>query len=174
MRDGILETIEGRTALRFVRELSYPVDRVWRAVSTPSQLEQWFPVAVEWDPVSGERLEAFGMYGRVLEVNAPVRLAWEFNADFYSFNLTERADGTKLTFVHVFDVTVPIAQTAAGWDTYLDKLEALLAGWPLSDNEAFAHWDSLHEYYATEFGVNPAPGRRFWEKLRESLDLSAG
>lgn len=171
MRDGILETIEGRPALHFERELDHPVERVWQAVSTPSELEQWFPMAAPWEPTTGEKLEVSGMYGRVLEVNAPVRLAWEFNADFYSFTLTETQGTTTLTFLHVFDLAVPTAQTAAGWDTYLQKLEALLAGQPLSDKQAFGQWDTLHEYYATEFGVDPTPGRKFWAQLQQSLGL---
>lgn len=173
MRDGILETIEGRPALQFERDLSYPIQRVWRAVSTPAELERWFPAVVQWEPETGEKIASHGMYGRVLDVEAPVRLAWEFNADFYSFNLAEARVGTNLMFIHVFDLAVPTAQTAAGWDTYLQKLEALLAGRALSDKEAFAHWDSLHEYYAAEFGEDPTPGRQFWEKLRRSLDLDA-
>lgn len=173
MRDGILETVEGRRALRFERELFYPIQRVWQAVSRPSELEQWFPTVAQWEPTAGERIASHGMYGRVLEAEAPARLAWEFNADFYSFTLTETPAGTRLAFSHVFDLTVPAAQTAAGWDTYLQKLEALLAGRSLSDKEAFAQWDSLHEYYAVEFGEDPTPGRQFWEKLRRSLDLDA-
>ena len=49
-RDGVLETIDGRPALRFLRQLPHSIERVWRAVSTPAELEQWFPAALEWGP----------------------------------------------------------------------------------------------------------------------------
>ncbi|WP_022869748.1 SRPBCC domain-containing protein [Yaniella halotolerans] len=171
MYDGNLKTMSGRPALQFEQSLAHPLSRVWQAVSTPSELEQWFPAALSWEPATGELLEAFGMQGKILEVEEPTRLAWEFNGDFYSFDLTEQAAGTTLTFTYVFDADAPVAQTAAGWDTYLQKLEALLAGQPLSDKVAFANWDRPHEHYAAKFNVDPTPGRQFWEQLKESLDL---
>lgn len=143
MKDGKLETFEGRPALRFERYYAHPVDRVWQAVSVPEQLEHWFPAAVQWQPVVGEKIDAHGMHGKVLIVEPPNALAWEFNADFYSFELAETTQATNLTFLHVFDLAVPTAQTAAGWDVYLAKLDALLAGQPVSDKTAFADWDSL-------------------------------
>jgi uncharacterized protein YndB with AHSA1/START domain len=51
MSDGTLETVGGRPALRFERVLPHPVERAWRAVSVPAELEQWFPVAAECTPV---------------------------------------------------------------------------------------------------------------------------
>lgn len=171
MKDGKLETFEGRPALRFERYYAHPVDRVWQAVSVPEQLEHWFPAAVQWQPVVGEKIDAHGMHGKVLIVEPPNALAWEFNADFYSFELAETTQATNLTFLHVFDLAVPTAQTAAGWDVYLAKLAALLAGQPVSDKTAFADWDSLHEYYAAEFGADPTPGRRFWAQLQDTLGL---
>lgn len=171
MKDGTLETVEGRPALRFKRHYAHPVKQVWHAVSIPEQLEYWFPAAVQWQPEAGEKIDAHGMHGKVLTVEPPNRLAWEFNADFYSFELTETTQATNLTFLHVFDLAVPTAQTAAGWDVYLAKLDALLAGQPVSDKTAFADWDNLHEYYAAEFGVDPTPGRRFGAQLQDRLGL---
>ena len=43
MMDGTLEIIDGRPALRFERYLAHSVERVWRAVSEPAELERWFP-----------------------------------------------------------------------------------------------------------------------------------
>lgn len=171
MIDGTLEAHEGRPALRFERRLSHSVDRVWQAVSAPSELEQWFPAAAEWTPAVGEKLEAYGMTGEVLEVEAPHRLAWEFNGDFYSFELVAVRDGCQLTFIYVFDEGTPTAQTAAGWQTSLNRLDAMLAGETLSEQEAHADWGAIHERYAERFGVDPAPGREFWKQLKDSLGL---
>ena len=74
MTDGTLETIDGRPALRFERTLAHSVERVWRAISDPAELERWFPAAADWTPATGETFEAFGATGEVTEVDAPI--AW--------------------------------------------------------------------------------------------------
>ncbi len=55
-----LETVNDRPALRFERRLDFPVERVWRAVSEPAELAQWFPGSVDWKPELGEAFEAGG------------------------------------------------------------------------------------------------------------------
>ncbi len=161
MNDGTLETIDGRPALRFERVLTHPVERVWRAVSVPAELEQWFPAAAEWTPAVGEVIEAVGMTGEVTEVDPPHRLAWTFAGDHYAFDLTEHDDGCRLVFTHVFDDHSAAAQTAAGWDAYLSRLAPHLAGGHLSEEEAHEPWGDVHERYAEAFGLDPEPGRRF-------------
>lgn len=171
-RDGILETVDGRSAVRFVRELASSQERVWKAVSTPAELEQWFPAAVEWGPVAGEKLEAFGMTGEVLEAEAPNSLEWIFNGDLFRFDLEGDESSCQLSFLHVFgDPNTPTAQTAAGWHTYFDRLDALLGGVVLSEEEAHATWGDIHEHYAKLFNVDPTPGREFWAQLKKQLGL---
>ncbi len=171
-RDGALEILDGSPALRFVRELPHSQERVWRAVSTPSELEQWFPAAVEWGPQAGEQLEAYGMTGEVLEAEAPRVLVWTFNGDSYRFELEGDEASCRLTFLHAFgDANTPAAQTAAGWHTYFDRLDSLLEGVALSEEEAHAGWGDLHEHYAQLFDVDPAPGREFWAQLKKQLNL---
>jgi uncharacterized protein YndB with AHSA1/START domain len=166
MTNGTLETIDGRPALRFERMLAHPVERVWRAISDPAELERWFPAAADWTPATGETFEAHGGSGEVIEVDAPHRLAWTFGGDRYSFELAAQEDGCRLTFTHVFDDRALAAQTAAGWETYLSRLEPHLAGGHLSEEEAHEPWGEVHERYAERFGVDPTPGRRFLEALR--------
>jgi uncharacterized protein YndB with AHSA1/START domain len=166
MIDGTLETIDGRPALRFERKLAYSVERVWRAVSEPAELERWFPAAADWTPTAGERFEAGGMTGEVTQVDAPNRLAWTFAGERYSFELTAHEDGCVLVFIHVFDDRTLAAQTAAGWETYFSRLEPHLAGGYLSEEEAHEPWEEIHERYAERFEVDPTPGRRFITSLR--------
>lgn len=71
MIDRTLGTIDGRPALRFERTLGHSVERVWRAVSVPAELERWFPAAAEWTPATGENLEVHGMTGEVTEGSTP-------------------------------------------------------------------------------------------------------
>ena len=166
MTDGTLETIDGRPALRFERTLGHSVERVWRAISDPAELERWFPAAADWTPATGEIFEAYGGSGEVTEVDAPHRLSWTFGDDGYSFELSAEGDGCRLIFTHVFDDRSLAAQTAAGWETYLSRLEPHLAGGHLSEADAHQPWEELHERYAERFGVDPTPGRRFLEALR--------
>ena len=161
MMDGTLETIDGRPALRFERHLAHSVERVWRAVSVPAELERWFPAAADWTPATGETFEAGGATGEVTEVNAPHHLAWTFNGERYSFELAAHESGCRLVFTHVFDDRTRAAQTAAGWDAYLSRLEPHLEGGFLSEEEAHEPWEEVHERYAERFGVDPTPGRRF-------------
>ena len=166
MTDGTLETIDGRPALRFERTLGHSVERVWRAISDPAELERWFPAAADWTPATGEIFEAYGGSGEVTEVDAPHRLSWTFGGDGYSFELSAEGDGCRLIFTHVFDDRSLAAQTAAGWETYLSRLEPHLAGGHLSEADAHQPWGELHERYAERFVVDPTPGRRFLEALR--------
>ena len=160
MTDGTLETIDGRPALRFERMLAHPVERVWRAISDPAELRRWFPAASDWTPATGETFEAHGGSGEVTEVDAPHRLAWTFGGDRYSFELAAQEDGCRLTFTHVFDDRALAAQTAAGWETYLSRLEPHLAGGHLSEEAAHKPWGEVHERYAERFGVDPELGRK--------------
>ena len=156
-----LETIDGRPALRFERTLAHSVERVWRAISEPAELERWFAAAADWTPATGETFEAYGATGEVTEVDAPHRLAWIFGGERYSFELAAQEDGCRLIFTHVFDDRALAAQTAAGWETYLSRLEPHLAGGYLAEVEAHKQWEEVHERYAERFGVDPTPGRRF-------------
>ena len=75
---GTLETVDGRPTLRFERTIDHPVERVWRAVSEPAELAQWFPGAVDWTPAPGETFEAGDADLVVTEFDAPRRLAWTY------------------------------------------------------------------------------------------------
>jgi uncharacterized protein YndB with AHSA1/START domain len=165
MTDGNLETIDGRPALRFERTLAHPVERVWRAISDPEELGRWFPASAQWTPATGETFEAYGGSGEVTLVDAPHRLAWTFGGDGFSFELAAEGNGCRLIFTHVFDDRSLAAQTAAGWEAYLSRLEPHLAGGHLSEEDAHGPWQEVHERYAARFGIDPTPGRRFFEAM---------
>lgn len=157
---GTLERIDGRSRLRFERTLAYPIERVWRAVSDPAELERFFPGAADWTPAEGETIDLGGATLEVTEVDPPNRLAWTFAGQPQSFELVAAKGGCRLTFTHVID-DLPAAQTATGWEIYLSRLEPHLAGEYLSDEEAHEPWKEIHERYAERFGVDPEPGRRW-------------
>jgi DNA-binding transcriptional ArsR family regulator len=166
---GTLETIDGRPMLRFERKLAHPVERVWRAISEPGELERWFPAAVDWTPEVGETFEAGGAALEVTEVDPPHRLAWVYAGQPHRFELTAHEDGCRLIFTHMIDDPALAAQTATGWHTYLSRLTPHLAGEHLSEGLAHEEWAEIHERYATCFGIDPTPGRRFAAALRTGL-----
>jgi uncharacterized protein YndB with AHSA1/START domain len=55
-RGTVFETEEGRVAIRFVRLVPHPPEKVWRAITDPEQLAVWFPAVVELDRAAGSVL----------------------------------------------------------------------------------------------------------------------
>jgi uncharacterized protein YndB with AHSA1/START domain len=163
---GTLQTLDdGRPALRFERRLPHSVERVWRAVSEPAELERWFVAPVAWTPELGERIDAFGQQGEVVELDPPHRLTWTWGDEQFGFELAPDGDGCLLVFVHVLDDRALGAQHAAGWETYFKRLDAHLDGGYLDEMEAHADVAEIHEAYAEKFGLDPAPGRAQIEKI---------
>jgi uncharacterized protein YndB with AHSA1/START domain len=155
-----LQTIDGRPALRFERHLDHPVERVWRAVSEPAEVRRWMPAAADWTLTLGAVFELGGRKGQITELDPPHVIGWTCGADRFRFTLQAEGDGCALVFTHVFDDLAPAAQTAAGWECYLDRLDAQLAGRDLSEELAHQPVGERHERYAARFGLDPATRRR--------------
>jgi uncharacterized protein YndB with AHSA1/START domain len=164
---GRLGEIDGRPALIFERRLPYSVEKVWRAVSDPDELERWFVARPEWTPRQGERWETMGEPGEIVECEPPHVLAWTWGAERFRFELRAEGEGCLLTFTHVFDDRALGAQHATGWETYFARLDAHLAGGYLSEEEAHEPAADLHERYAERFGLDPEVGRRMIAKIRD-------
>jgi uncharacterized protein YndB with AHSA1/START domain len=160
-----LLTIDGRPALRLDRFLPHPVERVWRAVSVPAEVRRWMPAAADWTLERGAVFEVGGQQGQITELDPPHVIGWTFGADRFLITLRAEGDGTALAFTHVFTDRAPAAQTAAGWECYLDRLDAQLAGQDLSEERAHQPVGERHERYAARFGLDPAPGRAFIARL---------
>jgi hypothetical protein len=151
------KTVDGRPALRFERRLEHSIDRVWRAVTEPDELRQWFVSEVPWTPVAGEVFEAGGETGRITALDPPHLIAWTWGVERYSFELAPQGDGCRLVFTHVFNPDLgPDWQHAAGWETYLNRLDAHLAGGFLSELDAHANIDELLERYRSRFATEPS------------------
>lgn len=155
MREPIFLDDPHRPAVRVVRQLEHPVDRVWTAVTSEEQLRHWFPggAAVE-QRVGG--LVHFGENGEsgegeVLECDPPRRLAFTWEEDRLTYELEPDAGGTLLTLTHDFDDRAGAASFAAGWEQCLDALACVLAGKPLP---AADHAVARHEQLVVEFGLD--------------------
>ena len=168
---GTLEEVDGRPMLRFERPLAHSPERVWRAVSEPEEMKQWFVAPVEWVPEEGETFDAYGQTGRVTEVDPPRALAWTWGDERYGFEIRPKGEGCVLVFTHVFEDRAVGAQHASGWETYFRRLDVHLDGGHLTEAEAhdpeFLH--EVHEAYAERFGLDPEVGRRMIARVDKPL-----
>jgi uncharacterized protein YndB with AHSA1/START domain len=149
--------VDGRPALRLTRHLEHSVERVWRAVSDPAELARWFVSETTWTPAVGETFEAGGAAVLVTEVTPPHVLAWTWGEEVYRFELSAQGEGCMLVFTHVFTPAFgPDWQHAAGWDAYFNRLDALLAGGFLSEEDAHVGMDAVLAHYRQAFAATGA------------------
>ncbi|GLW11934.1 hypothetical protein Misp01_70620 [Microtetraspora sp. NBRC 13810] len=159
--------IDGRPALRIERRLAHPPEKVWRALTEPGQLSQWYPFrALRMDLRPGGMIHFEGDGGTVMdavitELDPPRVFAFSEHApeempresdDLVHFELRpDPPDGCLLIFTHVFDDRPAAASYASGWHSCLAALALLLderpVEWPTSSFD-------LYETYVAEFGLN--------------------
>lgn len=162
-------TLDGRPTVRVERDYPHPIERVWRAVTAPEHLGQWFPSPVELDlrPGGAMRFTDFedddGATGVVEAVDPPHRFTFTWGDDRLSFELTPSADGAVTTFVltHTFDDRYGAASFATGWGMCLAGLRSVLAGEPLppTDRGIARHEALVHEFGLDRPEVSEADGR---------------
>jgi uncharacterized protein YndB with AHSA1/START domain len=151
---GRIERSGDVVAVVFDRRYATTVDDLWRACTDPARLARWFA------PVSGELREggAFTIHFddadtpacRVLACEPPARLAWEWPVGdattVVTAELSSDGDGARLVLRHERLSPGQAAGYAAGWDTYVRRLEADLSGAAMPDWDAT--WSALHPLYA--------------------------
>ncbi len=142
--NAILETVGDRQVLRFERNMDHSVERVWRAITEPNDLRNWFP--------QSEPLE-------IAENDPPRLLAGTWYGDALRFELMPEGEHCVLVFTHAFTDRAKAARDAAGWESCFMRFDALLAGKPMSDSDSLESWPATHERYAQHFGVDPQLGR---------------
>ena len=131
--DPTLTHADGRSAVVVQRHYPHPVDRVWRAVTLPEHLAQWFPGAPEFELREGGtvRFPDFAgteaESGTVLECVIPYRLRFSWDTDELLFELSQDGDGTRLVLTHAFDDAAGAASFATGWEACLAGLTAVIA-----------------------------------------------
>ncbi|WP_433606261.1 SRPBCC family protein [Dactylosporangium sp. CA-139114] len=124
-----------RPAVQVMRVYDHPIERVWRAVTTPEHLEHWFPTAAHFDLRPGGRIRFGdlgdgGSEGEVLAVEPPHRLDFLWGGQRFEFRLVPEGSGTRFTLVHHFDDRAGAASFASGWETCLRALSAVLSDEP--------------------------------------------
>jgi uncharacterized protein YndB with AHSA1/START domain len=161
MKDGELLERDGRFELRFVRELSHPVEKVWEAVTTPEGLAAWFPFDVVGERATGAPLrfvfregEGDPFTGSMVEYTprSAMELVWDED-ETLRLELSASGSGCVLTLINRFDEIGKAARDAAGWHACLDALEASLGGASIDPTRV---WGEVHPQYVERFGASAA------------------
>ncbi|MDL5158491.1 SRPBCC domain-containing protein [Actinomycetospora termitidis] len=138
MTTGTYLEIDSRPALRWVREYPDTVERVWAAISDPTELTAWFPARVSFPDDGVPRVgrpvtfsfteDGDGGTGTVLAAEPPSRLVFTWEGDELRFEVTPLKAGSRLTFTTIIAEPDTAARTAAGWEVCLEALDGALSG----------------------------------------------
>jgi uncharacterized protein YndB with AHSA1/START domain len=152
-----LRTVDGRSVLRMERRFAHPPEKVWRALTEPAHLAQWFPSEVELDLRVGGTVqfvfpggEAPPSDGAITELDPPRVFAFTWLGDLLHWELLPEAQGCLLILTHTFDDRPSAASYGAGWQACLDNMELALDGRPVAADEG---WAERHEALIVEFGL---------------------
>ena len=157
-----LDTIGGKSVLRFERRLAHAPEKVFRAISDPGELRHWFPATMETELRAGapirftfEDMDVDAPGGEVLEVDPPKLLVYSWGDDVLRWEIVPEAGGCRLFFSQtiagggISGGRPGTARNAAGWDVCLAGLAARLDGEQAPD----IPWFPLFEAYAERFGL---------------------
>ena len=156
--------------LVLVRDLRHAPEKVWEALTDPSQLREWAPFDADGSlGAAGNkvRLTTVGAPGppvtetTVTRADAPRLLEYNWGGFDMRWELEARGGGTRLTLWTSIDRRY-ISMGAAGWHICLDVLDHLLRGAPIGrivgpEAMKFGGWQRLNAEYAKQFGLD-APG----------------
>ncbi|WP_129669027.1 SRPBCC family protein [Phytoactinopolyspora endophytica] len=163
MNESLSTTADGRTMLQMERRLSHPPLKVWRALTEPAELSQWFPMTVvEIDLRAGGALRLdLGSDPNapgpsvddlhITEVDPPRLFEFNWHGEVLRWELRPDEGGCRLVFTHTFDDHAGAASFASGWKTCIDAMKLLLDDKPIPDEQPSAE---LHDSYVDAFELD--------------------
>jgi uncharacterized protein YndB with AHSA1/START domain len=133
----------GEAEVVFERRFAAPRERVWQALTDPSELAGWLAPAEIEMRVGGRVFFKFDdgdERGTITELREPELLAYTWNEgqtdSVVRFELEPDDGGTRLILRHTFDGQVDLSSFGGGWHHHLEQLTAQVAGRPIG-------WDSI-------------------------------
>ncbi|MBN8868030.1 MAG: SRPBCC family protein [Solirubrobacterales bacterium] len=154
---GVVERTPASRDLILIRELPLTGDELWSWVTESERLGRWFGTwsgpgrvgaeievtmtAEEGSPTSSGRIVACEP-GRSYEVE----VGDDHGEWHLILNVEEAGDGSKLVFTHRLGEEVETGPVGAGWEYYLDRLVAAVAGGEMPDFDEY--WPAMGPYYA--------------------------
>ena len=126
------------------REIPYPPEKLWRALTQPHLIEEWL-MKNDFKPAVGHRFNLRGEWGGMLdcevltvEPERALAYSWNFAHDDAAFNLdsvvtftlTPTSTGTHLRMEQVGfrpDQKQAFGGAKVGWQQFFGKLEQVLA-----------------------------------------------
>jgi uncharacterized protein YndB with AHSA1/START domain len=138
------ETATGTRSVVVEREIPFPPEKLWRALTQPHLIEAWL-MKNDFSPEVGHRFNLRGDWGGVLdcevlaiEPNKSLSYTWNFNHDdaafalrsVVTFTLTPTRTGTLLRMEQTGfrpDQKQAYGGAHAGWKQFFEKLEQLVA-----------------------------------------------
>jgi uncharacterized protein YndB with AHSA1/START domain len=119
------------------RELPYPAEKIWRALTQPHLLAEWL-MKTDFQPAVGQRFQFRADWGAVdcqvvaIEANRTLSYTWAAHglASTVTWTLTPKGTATHLRMEQVgFRSDQPqfYQGAQAGWPRFLDALAAVLA-----------------------------------------------
>jgi uncharacterized protein YndB with AHSA1/START domain len=177
---GTVEQVDEKYVLRFERRLDHPIERVWRALTEPRELEKWMAKAeqleleeggklvLQWqNEITAEQIAEYDIKG-IEEPGKPRRVHGtitrlepprliEYKTDVHGllrWELREDGDGCVLEFSDTLEVPDEMRpQVLAGWHSHLDRLAAALAGRVVDPEDwSIEEWAEHRARYAATLG----------------------
>jgi uncharacterized protein YndB with AHSA1/START domain len=152
-----------RWTLVFVRDLRYPPEHVWAALTEPAQLAAWAPYTADRDlgsvgPATLTMIDGpTGGPGdtplptEVLRVEPPTLLEYGWGTDLLRWELAAAGTGTRLTLRHTMADRDAVPMVAAGWHLCLAVADRLLEGHPIDpirgEDARNYGWEDLRDAY---------------------------
>jgi uncharacterized protein YndB with AHSA1/START domain len=138
-------------AVRFVRRLPGPIERVWAHLTEPGATPGWYDAGSLIEPREGGRVELNGghikgvvtqwrpprMFAHTWNVFGPGESISPYPESYLSLELTPEKDEVVLTLTHLPVLERFEAQNAMGWATFLDIVEASVRGQSLDPRRAY-------------------------------------
>jgi uncharacterized protein YndB with AHSA1/START domain len=148
-----LDSADGHSVLTMERRLKHPQEKVWRAVTEPERLVDWFPAAMTPDLRVGGTIEfGFGGSGTVTDLDPPRLFAYTWGDQHLRWELHPDGTGTLLVLVATFDDRAGAASFASGWHTCIVAMDLALDG--RAGVDPGVDHVALHEQFVVQFGLD--------------------